>query len=189
MAGEPWVKREDETGKAYRAFCVYRDMGDERKLESVTSNIYFNGKDSAEVGAPFRAKHRQVEKWSSANEWVKRVDLYDEYILEKAREDDEEGRIKAIRRQKAIADAILLKIYKHVMSDEFDPSQMKDRDLITLLEKSVNIERLVFGEATEQGKTQVEVLDKNDLKKQLADKLLRRITANKPAELPGTPEQ
>lgn len=65
-----WEKSDDESAKAYHAFCVYRDMSPfERSYQKVADVVY--GKESGNV--------RQIERWGSKFAWVARVDAWDSH--------------------------------------------------------------------------------------------------------------
>jgi hypothetical protein len=63
-----------EPMKAWNAFRRYRDMGEDRSMESVRISL---AKPSGYL--------RQLQAWSSRFEWVKRARLYDDHIERQAR--------------------------------------------------------------------------------------------------------
>ena len=69
MSDYVWEKRKSESTRAYRAFCVYRDMGADRSLSKVREKL---GRKSG--------YERQLQEWSSNHEWVNRVAAYDEHL-------------------------------------------------------------------------------------------------------------
>lgn len=77
-------RRENETIKAYAAFCIYRDMGVGRTHEK-TAEIYYKPEGS-QSKATCRSTS-QLRLWSSANNWIDRCKDYDrdEQILERER--------------------------------------------------------------------------------------------------------
>jgi hypothetical protein len=80
MSDEPWTRLEDETDKAYRAFCIYRDAGpDKRTHEYVREEL---GKASGYT--------RWLEEWSSKYDWVDRASAYDDHLEEQRRQEYEE---------------------------------------------------------------------------------------------------
>lgn len=81
MPDEPWTKRDDETQRAYNVFCVYRDLGPNRSLQKCHDHedVYGKGPDNI----------RQIEKWSSAYDWVARTEAYDQYLEEQRRQEYE----------------------------------------------------------------------------------------------------
>ncbi len=67
---------ENETAKAYAAFCVYRDMGSNRSIDTAYRE------NTSKVG---RANKVWVD-WSVKYGWVERAKQYDAYLANKARE-------------------------------------------------------------------------------------------------------
>lgn len=63
----PFDRRSDETIRAWNAFCLYRDMGQERTLE----------KTQAALNRP-PGYVRQLATWSSRYDWVSRVRAWDD---------------------------------------------------------------------------------------------------------------
>lgn len=67
----PWRAREDETAKAYGALVEYLRCGPRRSLAKVAKTL---GKRPGYV--------RQLEKWSTRNDWVSRAAAFDAAELE-----------------------------------------------------------------------------------------------------------
>lgn len=62
-------EREDgESGKAYAAFCVYRDLGVERSLQKAAKMYYGH-----------TGNVRQVQRWSKRFDWVARSQAWDDF--------------------------------------------------------------------------------------------------------------
>ncbi len=61
-------KQEGETPKAWAAFKLYRDMGKERTLRKAGEAYYGHGGNMARIGI-----------WSRENDWVARVQAWDDY--------------------------------------------------------------------------------------------------------------
>lgn len=77
---QPWEKQPGETSKAYRAFCIYRDAGpDKRTHEYVREEL---GKSPGYT--------RWLEEWSSKHDWVDRAHAYDQHLEEQRRQEYEE---------------------------------------------------------------------------------------------------
>ena len=66
----PWERREGERAAAYRAFCVYLDLGPGRSLQKA----YQADKGSASVKVPGHWR-----SWSATNGWVERARAHDRY--------------------------------------------------------------------------------------------------------------
>lgn len=76
---DAWMQRDNESSKAYAAFCVYRDLGPDRSLDKVVQKL---------------AKSVQLfKRWSSQHNWVERARAWDE----------EQDRLVAIARKAEIA--------------------------------------------------------------------------------------
>lgn len=63
-----WVRREDETPRAYEAFRIYLNMGAERSIPKVAEQV---------------GKSRQlIAGWSRDYDWVERVRARDKFMVE-----------------------------------------------------------------------------------------------------------
>lgn len=73
-AGTAWEQQRDESVKAYRAFCVYRDLGPERSLDRVAEMLYptKEGRKGRK-----RAATGRLQEWSSRHRWVERARTHD----------------------------------------------------------------------------------------------------------------
>lgn len=65
---ELWEMQPGETECAFRAFCLYRDMGADRRLKDVASVLEKRPEYIAQVG-----------RWSSDHHWVQRVRAWDSH--------------------------------------------------------------------------------------------------------------
>lgn len=64
-----WVQLDDESARAYEAFCVYRDLGAQRSL---------NGAYQRQSGATSAAPGTWTA-WSGDHAWVARAEAYDKH--------------------------------------------------------------------------------------------------------------
>lgn len=78
MATNLWDKFPDETDKAYKAFCVYRDMGMYRNLRKAVQELNKT-----------KGYLRVLADWSKKYDWVERVEAYDHMLSEKRRKEYE----------------------------------------------------------------------------------------------------
>lgn len=88
MAKVPVAKRyyepiPGETHKAWLAFCLYRDMGIDRSLDSAWRQA--TGKTGRHA--------RHWAAWSVKNRWVSRCEAYDLAVMREARRQVQEERI------------------------------------------------------------------------------------------------
>lgn len=151
--GEPWERQTGESSKAYRAFCIYRDLGPKRSLRR-TAGVYYNEKPGVNLG--------RIKLWSSKYHWVARCEAWDDYQDELARErqtqEIQEMRERHARQGKVLADlssAMIAEYGRRVQKwGGFD--RLKDEDVKSLLHWATGAqkvghheERLARGEPTE----------------------------------------
>jgi len=65
---QPWERQPDESGKAWEAFRIYRDLGPGRSLSEVASIL---GKSRQSIGG-----------WAARHNWAWRAQEYDRYLDE-----------------------------------------------------------------------------------------------------------
>jgi hypothetical protein len=70
-------RQENETIKAYTAFCIYRDLGTSRTIEKTAEKYY---KPDPSQGKASCRSTSQLRLWSSANNWIDRCKDYDRDI-------------------------------------------------------------------------------------------------------------
>lgn len=69
----PWDRLDDETDKAFAAFCIYRDLGPSaRSLRVVSDEVY-----GSIPAAKRQRASGQINKWSSQHRWVERAKAWD----------------------------------------------------------------------------------------------------------------
>jgi hypothetical protein len=79
-----WERQENESAKAYEAFCVYRDMGSQRSL--------------AEVVRKYNKSVSLLGRWSSQWKWVERSVAYDRE-QDRIREEVKQAEIRKVLSQ------------------------------------------------------------------------------------------
>jgi len=131
---QPWERLDNESSKAYRAFCVYRDLGPDRSID----------KAMAAVGQKNR---RTWGEWCSKYNWVERAAAYDSYLEAEKRKEKEREILDMARRHATLAMAFQEKVAKALQM--IDPSDLSPRDLARWLEVATTLERLSRGEPTE----------------------------------------
>lgn len=140
---QPWDRRDDETSRAYHAFCLYRDMGPQgRSLRAVTEELY--GDEGESVGSV--SSH--VERWSSDYAWVDRAAAYDDYMAERVREELEQRRIRDKVERLASLDAL------HEVIDDalesLNPADISPGVLEKLLKLTIRQKRAEFDDEPTQ---------------------------------------
>lgn len=114
---KPWDQLPDETDTAYHRFSIYLKMGPERTLDRVRKEV---GKKSG--------YQRQLERWSSKYNWVKRASLFDGHIIRKSLEvrqdiiDEVNG--KLLMAASRMADE-LIRVAEHSGPESIDPQKVR----------------------------------------------------------------
>lgn len=85
---EAWDRIVKETMPAYKAFCIYRDLGDGRSIDAAYCKA-----QGHEAGTKTASGHWR--KWAASNGWVDRAGAYDLYLELQEREVAEAARIEA----------------------------------------------------------------------------------------------
>ncbi|MFA5312949.1 MAG: hypothetical protein WC375_06515 [Methanomassiliicoccales archaeon] len=81
----PWERQPDESPEAYRAFCVYRSLGTEKRShEAVALTVCKRRKEGG--GTP-----GYIPAWSVKYHWVERATAYDDHLDEIRRNADEKA--------------------------------------------------------------------------------------------------
>lgn len=123
----PWERREGEGTKPYEAFKVYLELGEDRSLEKVRIKL---GKSQ-----------RLIERWSSQHDWVKRAQVYDDWLNENDFKKSKKEREKMRKNQIAIAMKFQNLALKRLNKmDEKTIDKMKDRDVLEWFLKAAEFE-------------------------------------------------
>lgn len=80
---QPWERQDGESVKAYKAFCIYRDMGQDRTIRRA-HEVYADLDENTIREAP-----PYFLKWSRKFKWVHRVGQYEDHMERIAREAEE----------------------------------------------------------------------------------------------------
>ncbi|MBQ9168882.1 MAG: hypothetical protein IJX67_10830 [Oscillospiraceae bacterium] len=136
-APDPWERRQDESTKAYEAFCIYRDMGRERSLSKVSAKL--------------QKSETLMGRWSRTFDWVKRAaswdDEQDRIAREIARKEQAEA-IKNMRKRHAdVATAMILKAARAL--NRLKEEDIKPSDISRMMEVASKLERISRGDVGE----------------------------------------
>lgn len=135
---QPWDRQPGETDKAWQAFVPYRDLPSGKRSIKVACDA---------IGGT-AGKYRQMELWSSKNQWVARVAAWDAHLdatsiqplMAKQRAEMAERQIKLGREmQDKAREGLGL-----VKPKDLDPDSVSK-----LAKTGTDIERLAMGEPTE----------------------------------------
>lgn len=149
----PWDVQPRETAKAFRAFKIFLDIGEDRNIQKV-ANI---------LGCSWQ----NVRRWYDCWQWRERAAAYEGHLVEQEYAELRKERRKAMKQQVKIAKG-LMNVGQAMMNDWLysvqeaeehrqagDPDwkeylpDMKVPEVLNILELGQKTGRLVFGEPTE----------------------------------------
>lgn len=134
-----WTRQKGEGSRPFQAFALYRDMGYARSLAKVAKEL---GKSTT-----------IVEQWSANNNWIERVAAWDAEEDIKRRDALAKKRIKMLERHATVAGSMInlsaRSIINLAQKESQEPGTISARDAAHLAESGVKIERLCYGESTE----------------------------------------
>ena len=122
---KPWERQEGESVKAFEAFTVYLEMGDERSIREVAQRL---------------AKSRTlIGRWSVTYQWVGRVAAFDADVQRKAH-------AKAVKKRRNMVDrhiSIALKMQEKALMalEQMDPADIDPKNLIAMLREATKLEQ------------------------------------------------
>ena len=122
---KPWERQEGESVKAFEAFTVYLELGDERSIREVAQRL---------------AKSRTLTgRWSVTYQWVERVAAIDADVQRKAH-------AKAVKKRRNMVDrhiSIALKMQEKALMalEQMDPADIDTKNLIAMLREATKLEQ------------------------------------------------
>lgn len=134
---EPWERREDETSRAYEAFCTYRDIGPGRSI--------------AKTGQLLGKNQTTLEQWSSKYGWVKRAAAWDDEQERIERTTAQKEQLKAIKdmrkRHADLGQAMLIKAARALA--KLPDDEIKPQDISRMVDVASKLERISRGDVGE----------------------------------------
>lgn len=130
---KPWERQPGEGQRAFAAFELYRDLGDERSLHKVAKQL--------------TKSDALIRRWSARWNWVERVTAWDDELARQR----VAAKIKAAREMNEQQDKVgVLLIQRGTeILDSLDPEDGAYSDVVKLVELGVKLRRLAHGEPTE----------------------------------------
>lgn len=130
-----WERRKGESGAAFQAFCLYRDLP---YSEEPTS------RSLSKVGQRLGKSTALMARWSTAHEWQERCREYDNEL----QREELEGRkleVKAMRREH-IGLARQMTAKARAALEELKPARMKPREITAMMKAGADLERRAMNE-------------------------------------------
>lgn len=147
---KPWERQEEETDKAFAAFCIYRDMGAGRSLAGAWQK---QRKDGGKTAEKTTNPPRYWEQWSSLYSWSARAVAYDEHLAAvavTAAEDNVRALAAAYRQRILVEAAEMAAVGRDMvreakgMEDRVGASLVAQRG-VSIWEKSRQVEGMALG--------------------------------------------
>lgn len=127
---EPWEMQEEETAKAFEAFCAYRDLGPNRSMRETAEKV---GKSQ-----------KLMEGWSSTHKWRDRAAAWDAEQDRIARQAQLKEIIKMRERHAKLASDMLVKAARAL--DHLPDDEIKAGDVSRMVDVASKLERLSRGD-------------------------------------------
>jgi hypothetical protein len=149
---EPWERQPEETGPAFAAFQVYRDLGPERTIANTRRAMKSDAETKA-GGMTLGAANGKLQKWAYKYNWEVRALAYDKMIDKKRVDENVEAALEMTRRHIQVSMMIQEKGVKRLekMKDA-EIAKMKPLEAAKLIDQGVDMERLARGQPTSQSK-------------------------------------
>jgi hypothetical protein len=139
---KPWMKLNEETPKAYEAFCIYRDLGPGRTIPAVQAEY---SKSPSYI--------RQLHEWSSKYDWVDRAAAYDVMVDEKRVEASIDKAVRAAAKHASAAEKLIDKGLEALAAK--DATNVTVDGIRGLIGDGVRLQRLSLGLVTDSTKQEV----------------------------------
>ena len=123
-----WERQENESTKAFQAFCIYRDLGAGRTL--------------AKVAEKLRKSYDLIRRWSKNYFWQNRADAWDKFISEKAAQKAADEYAKMLEVQINLGKMLQAKAAKAIQNIDFENVSIKSLpSVVNAINIGVEIER------------------------------------------------
>lgn len=123
---KPWERQNKESGQAYEAFALYRDMGRSRTVSAVVKKL--------------KKSRSLIDRWKVRWDWGSRVSAYDKDLEQQAKDEAIKERKSMINRHIKIAVQVQKKALKAL--DKLDVDSMSPKDIKEYIRMATDLERL-----------------------------------------------
>ena len=136
----PWEKRlADESSKAFKAFCLFRDTGYKRSIKAC---LELNGIDPKKYGSWAR--------YARMFDWKNRAAAYDEFIAKETERELLAERVERKRRQMEMLNGFDELVQKRIKT--LKPEDLNADGAMDLLERSAKLDSFITGADKENAK-------------------------------------
>jgi hypothetical protein len=147
-----WERQPHESGRAFSAFCAYRDLGPTRTIAETARRL---------------GKHpKTLEDHGCRQSWKIRIAAYDKHMHDIAMAAQEEERREAQKRHiqlarlmQGVGGKALEAMFAKVRLDPAAAEQVPPQEMRLLSETGLKLERLLIGEPGERTEVKVEAVD------------------------------
>lgn len=123
---KPWERQVNESGPAYEAFAIYRDMGKSRTVSAVVKQL--------------KKSRSLIDRWKNAWNWEERVIAYDNNVEREAKEEAVKEKKTMLTRHIKIAMQVQKKALQAL--DNLDVKEMSPKDIKEYIRMATDLERL-----------------------------------------------
>jgi uncharacterized short protein YbdD (DUF466 family) len=150
MPFESWERLPGETGKAFAAFCAFRDLGLERNIrKAVESALQRSGEKDAALQAK---KYNVWRNWSNQFRWRERVADYDRY-MENLKQTENRKTIEAQgEMHRKVTGKMLDVVYKKL--DTMNPADLAQGLVTEWTQTAIRAEREIAGLVATNGRVE-----------------------------------
>ena len=120
-----WERQDGESGKAYEAFSVYRDMGAARSVSAVARQL--------------RKSRALIDRWKRQWDWEERARAYDRELERAAYEEAVKAMREMSRRHIGMGVRMQTKALEGL--SKLNPGKMRTKDIVALLHEGTKLER------------------------------------------------
>lgn len=152
---DEWERQPGESPKAWQAFQVFRDMGEERGVYAVRNK------------AGFSTSYQQLQKWAERFRWIERAAAYDR-MIDRKRQRAHIEEVEAMARRQVDIGRVLQERGLAWVKEQLESAEQREKALtsstaLRFIDKGVDLERegLGLNDRDEAGdvNVQVNVLD------------------------------
>jgi hypothetical protein len=140
---ESWEQLPGETGKAFAAFCAYRDLGLERSIKKA---VEATEKDEVKR----KKRYRVWLCWSTQFRWRERAEDFDRYV-ENLKQGELRKTIEAQGRMHRVVTGKMLEVVNKKL-DAMNPEDLAQGNLTDWVQTAIRADREAAGFVTANGK-------------------------------------